>query len=95
MVGVNKYQVEEPKRLDTLYIDRSIEKRQIQKLNSLKARRNNTEVKAALRGIKEAAERKENMCEPILRAVKVYATLQEICDEMRAVYGIYQDAGNY
>jgi methylmalonyl-CoA mutase N-terminal domain/subunit len=96
MVGVNKYQAEEAKRkLDTLYIDRSVEQKQIEKLKALKAKRNKTAHAAALQAVREAAQAKRNMMEPILGAVKAYATLQEICDTMRSVYGEYREVGNF
>ena len=93
---MNKYvQKEEPRKLETLYIDRSVEKSQIDKLAALKKKRNQTEVANALRVVRESAQAGKNMCEPIFQAVKAYATLQEICDEMRGVYGIYRDAGGF
>jgi methylmalonyl-CoA mutase N-terminal domain/subunit len=96
MVGVNRYQVQEPKRaIETLYIDRSIEKVQSEKLQALRARRNATEHREALRRVREAAQAGQNLCEPILAAVKTYATLQEICDTLRGVFGEYREAGSF
>jgi methylmalonyl-CoA mutase, N-terminal domain len=96
MVGVNAYKEDETKRqMNTLYIDRSVEKRQIEKIAALKARRDSNAVKSALENIKKRAEARENMCEPILEAVKTYATLQEICDTLRGVYGEYRDTGSF
>ena len=96
MVGVNKYQVkEESRKIDTLYIDRSVEKRQIDKLNALKQRRNNEAVKKALAQVKQDAQQGKNMCPSVFEAVKCYATLQEICDTMRQVYGEYREAGSF
>jgi methylmalonyl-CoA mutase N-terminal domain/subunit len=97
MVGVNKYAVPESssKKMETLYIDRSVEKEQIERLAALKKKRSASAVQAALRGVREAAQGDQNLCEPILQAVKCYATLQEICDELRGVYGIYREAGTF
>jgi methylmalonyl-CoA mutase N-terminal domain/subunit len=96
MVGVNKFQMDEGKRtMDTLYIDRTIEKRQIEKLFALKKRRNAAEAQAALRKIHEDAQAGKNMCPSIFEAVKKYVTLQEVCDELRSVYGIYRDVGGF
>lgn len=96
MVGVNKYVTKEDSRkLDTLYIDRSVEKRQIEKLNALKKRRDNEAVKKALQKVKEDAQAGKNMCPSVLEAVKTYASLQEICDTMRSVYGVYSEAGSF
>lgn len=95
MVGVNKYQVEEPKRMSTLYIDRSVEKDAIERLNNIKKTRDAAAVKKALHGVETAAKAGKNMMEPIMEAAKVYATLQEICDTMRSVYGEYRDVENF
>ncbi|MBC7384659.1 MAG: methylmalonyl-CoA mutase family protein [Cryobacterium sp.] len=96
MVGVNKHIVKEEKRqMATLYIDRSVEKRQIEKLVALRAKRDSKAVAAALEIVKADATAGKNMCPSILEAVKTYATLQEICDTLRGVYGIYQDVGGF
>lgn len=96
MVGVNKFQMEEPKRsIETLYIDRSIEERQVQRLIALKKKRSPQAHADALRQVKEAAQSGRNLCEPILHAVKSYATLQEICDTLRGVFGVYTETGSF
>jgi methylmalonyl-CoA mutase N-terminal domain/subunit len=96
MVGVNKYQVkEERKPVSTLYIDRSVGDRQVEKLKRLKASRDAQAVKAALLRVEADARSKKNMCPSILEAVKVYATLQEICDTLRGVYGEYREVGHF
>jgi methylmalonyl-CoA mutase N-terminal domain/subunit len=97
MVGVNKYQAPEEKsrKLDTLYIDRSIEKTQAQRLADLRRKRPAQAHTEALRQVKEAAEADQNMVEPIIQAVKAYATLQEVCDTLRGVYGEYREAGSF
>lgn len=96
MVGINRFQVQEPKRkIETLYIDRSVEKDQIQRLVALRKRRNQTEYQAAIRRVREAAQAGRNVMEPVLGAVKAMATLQEICDTLRSVYGEYREAGSF
>jgi len=96
MVGVNKYKVkEEAHPMNTLYIDRSVETRQIEKLALLKKKRNSGKVQAALAGVRLEAVAGKNLCPSILTAVKEYATLQEICDTLRSVYGIYRDVGSF
>ncbi len=96
MVGVNKYQVqEEARKIDTLYIDRTVEERQIQRLAALRKRRSPQAHQQALRQVKEAAQAGKNLMDPILEAVKAYATLQEICDTLRTVYGEYREAGSF
>ncbi|MGE0615714.1 MAG: methylmalonyl-CoA mutase [Bacteriovoracia bacterium] len=96
IVGVNKFQVKEAKRtVETLYIDRSLEKNRHEQLRALRAKRPAAPHQAAMRRIREQAQAGKNMMEPIIDAVKAYATLQEICDEMRGVYGIYREAGSF
>ncbi len=96
MVGVNKYQMKEEKRsLDTLYIDRAVEKLQIERLASLRKKRSPQAHQDALRQVKEAAQAGKNMMEPILAAVKASATVQEVCDTLKEVYGEYRDTGSF
>jgi methylmalonyl-CoA mutase N-terminal domain/subunit len=96
MVGVNRYQQVEKKRtLDTLYIDRAVEKQQADKLRSLKARRDSARVASALSQVKSAAEKNENLMPSIIESVKNYATLQEVCDTLRSVYGEYREEGKF
>jgi methylmalonyl-CoA mutase N-terminal domain/subunit len=96
MVGVNKYQAEEKKRqLETLYIDRSVEKRQTQKLAELRKKRNAQAHGEALKLVREDAQAGKNLMPSIIHAVKAYATLQEVCDTLRGVYGEYREAGSF
>jgi methylmalonyl-CoA mutase N-terminal domain/subunit len=96
MVGVNKYKMKEAERkVDTLYIDRSVEEKQVQKLAQLRKSRSPQVHQEALRRVKESAQAGQNLMEPILGAVKAYATLQEICDTLRPVFGEYRESGNF
>ncbi len=96
VVGVNKYQGSEGQRpIETLYIDRGVEKGQIQKLAALRKKRSQSAVDAALIHVKDTARSGANLCGPIVEAVKTYATLQEICDALRSVYGVYRDTGKF
>ena len=96
MVGVNKYKVDEPKRkMETLYIDRAIERQQAEKLAALRRRRNAGAVQSALERVKQDAQTGKNLMPAIIAAVKEYATLQEVCDTLRGVYGIYREAGSF
>ena len=96
MVGVNKHTMVEPKRtMETLYIDRSVEKRQSDKLVALKKRRNADAVRKVLDGVREDAKAGKNMCPSVFAAVKEYATLQEVCDTLLGVYVVYSEAGSF
>jgi methylmalonyl-CoA mutase N-terminal domain/subunit len=96
MVGVNKFQQQEAKRtMGTLYIDKTTGEKQIQKLKALKERRDNIAVSKCLAEVKSAAEKNLNLMPSIVEAVKVYATLQEVCDTLRSVYGEYREDGKF
>jgi methylmalonyl-CoA mutase N-terminal domain/subunit len=90
IVGVNKFQVEEAPPTNLLEVDLSVGEAQKAKLARVKAQRDNAAVQAALAELKTAAAGTANLMPPILKAVKAYATLQEICDAMRSVFGEYQ-----
>ncbi len=96
MVGVNKYQAEEKKRsIETLYIDRIVEKNQVQRLIELRKKRSKKNWELALKHLKEDAQAGKNLMPTMMEAVKAYATLQEICDTLRGVFGIYREAGSF
>jgi methylmalonyl-CoA mutase, N-terminal domain len=93
MVGVNKYNMEEEIPIEILEIDKALEQIQIKKLHKIKGDRNNKKVKACLNKLGEACTGNRNVMEPIIEAVKEYATLQEVCDVFRDVFGVYRDPG--
>jgi len=90
MVGVNDF-VSEENHLDILQIDETVAHRQSQRLNKLRADRSQEEVTRSLTALREAAEGKENLMPAIYSAVKAYATLGEICDALRQVFGTYEE----
>ncbi|HVV56420.1 MAG TPA: methylmalonyl-CoA mutase family protein [Mucilaginibacter sp.] len=89
IVGVNRFTEAEEPPGDLFRVDDSIRKMQTEKLARLKAERNKEEVKAALDRLKEAAAGTENLMPHILTAVECYATLGEIADTLRSVFGEY------
>jgi len=95
IVGVNRYESEEKKPIEYLKIDPEVERRQIARLKEVRRRRNNGRVLAGLDELRRAARGSENLMPYILTAVKEYATLQEICDVFRAVFGEYRDPGMF
>ncbi len=95
VVGVNRYQVEEKKAIEYLKIDPEVERRQVARLQETKRTRNNSRVQACLADLRKAAQGSENLMPFILFAVKEYATLQEICDVFREVFGVYRDPGMF
>ena len=90
IVGVNEY-VSEEKPLEVLQIDESVAGRQQERLRRLRAERSGEEVRRRLDGLKRAAEGTENLMPHLYEAVKAYATLGEICDSLRAVFGAYEE----
>ncbi len=90
VVGVNKFQVEEKPPKDLLRVDPAVRASQIGKIEKLKSERENGKVSNALSDLRKAAEGDDNLMPFILEAVKAYATLGEICDELRGVFGEYQ-----
>ncbi len=90
VVGLNRFQVQEEKPKNLLRVDPALRLSQIEKLQRLRSRRDQRLVTDALSALKKTAEGKDNLMEPILRAVKAYATLGEICDALRQVFGEYR-----
>ena len=90
VVGVNDYVAEE-KPLDILQIDETVAHRQAERLRKLRAERSHAEVERRLNALRKASEGSENLMPYLFEAVKSYATLGEICDAMRAVFGIYEE----
>jgi methylmalonyl-CoA mutase N-terminal domain/subunit len=90
IVGVNDFMAKE-KPIDILQIDETVAHRQAAGLKKLRAERANDEVGRCLDGLRKAAQGSENLMPYIYEAVKAYATLGEICDAMRAVFGVYEE----
>jgi methylmalonyl-CoA mutase N-terminal domain/subunit len=95
MVGVNKYVTDEHIPVEILEIDEELERLQIEKTNRIKDERDGTVVRERLERVGEACTNNENVMEPLIDAVKAYATLQEVCDVFREVFGEYRDPGIY
>ena len=95
VVGVNKHVVDEEIPVEVLEIDEELESLQIEKTNRVKAERDNQRVAECLEMVGEACSGKQNIMKPLIAAVKANATLQEVCDVYRKVYGQYRDPGIY
>jgi methylmalonyl-CoA mutase N-terminal domain/subunit len=95
VVGVNEYRIEEQIHIKPLKHDPKSEKKVVSSLRSFKKERGNLGVQKALEEIKGAAERNENLVPPVFEAVKRYATVGEICDVLRGVYGEYVEGKSY
>jgi methylmalonyl-CoA mutase N-terminal domain/subunit len=91
IVGLNQFQIEEGPLRDILRIKPEVEQYQKAKLSRVKKERDNGKVKQALATLKKAAQGTDNVVLPILEAVRVYATLGEISDTLREVFGEYRE----
>lgn len=90
VVGVNDFVAQE-KPIDILQIDETVAHRQGERLAKLRADRSSAEVDRRLKSLRKAAEGSENLMPQIYEAVKAYATLGEICDALRDVFGAYEE----
>jgi len=90
IVGLNKFTAEEKPQEDVFSIDDSVRKVQVEKIQKVKSERNNEKVKTSLAKIEEAARSTNNLMPLILQAVENYATLGEIADTMRKVFGEFK-----
>ena len=90
MVGVNDFASQE-KPLEILQIDESVAHRQAERLAKLRKERSRDAVERSLGALRKAAQGKDNLMPCLLDAVKSYATLGEICDAMREVFGTYEE----
>ena len=95
VVGVNKYEMEEDIPVDTLKLSPDLEEKQIAATREMKKNRDNDRVKACLDKVRDACKGSDNVMPHILNAVKEYASLQEICDVFREVFGVYRDPGMF
>jgi methylmalonyl-CoA mutase N-terminal domain/subunit len=91
IVGVNKYRIKEKEIEGLLKIDRSIQDAQIKSLRTVRAERNQTDVMNRLAGLKKAAEGTDNLMPFVLQAVRAYASIGEICNTLRSVFGEYRE----
>ncbi len=91
IVGVNKFQIKETEHKDLLKIDMKVQDEQIKFLKKIRSERNNELVIQKLEALKKTAEGTDNLMPFILDAVKVYASIGEICNTMRKVFGEYKE----
>jgi methylmalonyl-CoA mutase N-terminal domain/subunit len=92
VVGVNRFALDEEKAIPIQRIDEGLETKQVERLRALRARRDAGAWKAALGGVEDAARSGANLVPRILAAVEAHATVGEISDAMRRVFGEYQES---
>jgi methylmalonyl-CoA mutase N-terminal domain/subunit len=91
VVGVNHYELDEDEPIPILRIDPELERKQVERVQALRARRDSGPVEAALAELKAAAAGDRNLMEPILAAAKAYVTMGEMCDAFREVWGVWRE----
>jgi len=92
VVGVNRFQIGEEKSVPIQRIDPALEPKQVERVRALRAKRNPETWQAAIRAVEDTARTGENLMPRILAAVEANATVGEISDAMRKVYGEYREA---
>jgi len=90
IIGVNTFCTDEECKINTFKYDKDSEKRILNSLNELKTIRNQKMVEEKLIELKRVAQSSENIMPIMIEIVKTYATIQEICDVLREVFGEYQ-----
>ena len=92
IVGVNRYQAEEEPTIELLRVDPALEDEQIARVQAVRARRDSGAVEAALAQLKEAASVEDrNLMPPIVEASRAYVTMGEMCESLRAVWGVWRE----
>ncbi len=92
VVGVNRFQVEEEKPIAIFRADPQLERKQIERLQALRQRRDSASWRASLQAVEEAARTDANLLPHLIHAVESYATVGEISDTLRRVFGEYKEA---
>ncbi len=92
VVGVNRFQMEEEQSVPLLRVDPAVEQEQVERLQALRARRDNEAVEVTLLKLEEAARGTENLLPRILNCVEAYATVGEISHRLRRIWGEYREA---
>ncbi len=92
IVGVNRYEMTDEQPLEILKIDPALEQKQIERVQALRARRDSAAAESALARLKEdAAHEDRNLMRPIVEASRAYVTMGEMCDALRAVWGVWRE----
>ena len=95
IVGVNAFNRSEQESIPTLKIDDELVHHQLERLQSVKRSRSQRDVTDKLRAVEDACRGSQNLMYPVLDAVRAYATLGEVCDVFRKVWGAYREKGTF
>ena len=92
VVGVNRYALEDEQPVEILKIDPALERKQIDRVQALRARRDSAAVESALADLKtDAAREDRNLMRPMVEASRAYVTMGEMCDALREVWGVWRE----
>jgi methylmalonyl-CoA mutase N-terminal domain/subunit len=91
VVGVNRFQIEEESPVNVLRIDPALEQAQVERVRALRAHRDAQLTTDALSGLEQAAQTDQNLLPHILASVEAYATVGEISNTLRRVWGEYRE----
>jgi methylmalonyl-CoA mutase, N-terminal domain len=92
VVGVNRYHADEEPPIELLRVDPALEGEQIARVQGVRARRDSGAVETALAQLKEAASVEDrNLMPPIVEASRAYVTMGEMCEALRAVWGVWRE----
>jgi len=91
VVGVNSFTVDQEQPVPLQKIDPELERRQVERLRAFRARRDQVKAEAAVRKVADVARQGGNLMPVIIDAVEANATVGEICDSMRQVFGEYKE----
>jgi methylmalonyl-CoA mutase N-terminal domain/subunit len=93
VVGVNKYQTDERSSIEVFQVDPKLERQQVERVKGVRAHRDQNACRAALDAVAAAAKGRENLVPRIITAVEARATVGEIADTLRSVFGEYEEVG--
>jgi methylmalonyl-CoA mutase N-terminal domain/subunit len=92
VVGVNRYELDEEAPIELLHVDPALERKQVERVQALRARRDSAAVEEALARLKEASLRDGvNLMPLIVDAARVYTTMGEMCDALRETWGVWRE----
>ncbi|HET7347470.1 MAG TPA: methylmalonyl-CoA mutase family protein, partial [Acidobacteriaceae bacterium] len=92
VVGVNRFKREQEPGIPTVRIDETLERKQVERVRALRARRDPGQWHSSVEGVRQAARSGANLMPAILEAVESYATVGEIASALREVFGEYQES---
>jgi methylmalonyl-CoA mutase, N-terminal domain len=96
IVGVNSFKADSDEPIPTLKIDEKVAQDQIERLQAVKRSRSQSDVQEKLRAVEAACrDERKNLMVPVLEAVRAYATLGEVCDVFRKVWGAFREKGSF